>query len=131
MKNINSTLLDLIGTKPILFNPLLAEISGSINSGLLLSQFLYWQSTKGNGVWWYKTIEELEIETKLTRSMQDTALKFWIDFEIIETMVDGFPPKRHFRINMDKLIGIVNTHSKRRIAVNKNGRTFVPIFDKI
>ena len=62
--------------RPIAFYPLLARLAGSVLAGVMLSQGLYWskRSTLKDGFFW-KTQEQWEEETCLTRSEQETARK--------------------------------------------------------
>ncbi len=62
--------------RPIAFYPLLARLAGSVLAGVMLSQGLYWskRTTTKDGFFW-KTQEQWEEETCLTRSEQETARK--------------------------------------------------------
>lgn len=131
--NLNSTILEVVGAKPILFNPVFARVSGDIPSAIFIGQMLYWQSTKGSGEWFYKTVEELYEETTLTGYQQRRAIAFWSSYGAIETEVRGTPPKRYFRTDMARIIGMVNTFGNppKQISVRKNGsECFVPNFDQ-
>ena len=111
-KNMNSRLVELIGIRPILYNPILADISESVIAGIFMSQLLYW-CNKGNkngyiSDWFYKTIDELYEETKLKRNEQDRAIKIWNNLEILFIEKRGMPQKRYFRIDHDKLDKAIN-----------------------
>lgn len=107
--NNNSQIIKILGIKPILYNPLLAEISGSVTAGVFLSQLLYW-SNKGKYDWFYKTIDEIYQETRLTRNEQDSAIRIWKSIKILKTQVLGYPPKRHFLIDMPLLAELINEY---------------------
>ena len=68
-------IMNILGTKPIAFNPDLAHALGSVNAGLFLSQLLYWDGKGDDPVWTYKTIKMIEMETGLSRREQETAIK--------------------------------------------------------
>ena len=130
-RNINSTVLELLGARPILFNPVFARMSGSITSGLILSQLLFWQSIVGNDIWFYKTIDELEEETCLTRSQQDTALAFWKESGIVKIEIRGVPAKRYFMVDISTLIESVNAKFDRNIAIKRRGKTALPVLSSM
>lgn len=111
MANIKQRLiLNLLTAKPIVFNPDLARITGSAKNGLFLSQLLYWSDKGQDENWIYKTIKEIEEETCLTRDEQDSAIKTLKTLKIIEVKLKGVPAKRHFHINEDKLIGLIDKY---------------------
>lgn len=60
--------------RPIAFHPVLARLFGGINEAILWQQIHYW-SDKCLDLdgWVYKTKEDIEFETTLTRKQQDTA----------------------------------------------------------
>jgi hypothetical protein len=81
----------------------LAKIFG-VNASLLLSQLIFWN---GKGMlkdgWTFKTIDEMEAETGLTRTMQDNAISKLNAYDFFEQKLAGIPAKRHFRIDLDIL----------------------------
>lgn len=88
----------ILGNRIVAFPVGIAKIIG-INEALILSQLCYWsERVSEQDGWFYKTIEDLEDETALTREMQDRAIKKLIGLGLIEVKVRGNPPKRHFRI---------------------------------
>lgn len=87
----------------ILFNPKLGEISGSANAGLFLSQLLFWWGKGRNPDCIYKTVAEVKKETCLTRRQQETAIRKWKELGVLKVKLFGIPPKRHFKINFEKL----------------------------
>jgi hypothetical protein len=103
-------MLDLLGTKPIAFNADLARALGSAKAGLLLSQLLFWYGKGKNPDWIYKTIEDFEKETALTRSEQDTAIKICKKYGTIRVERKGIPAKRHFQINTQKIIELLGAY---------------------
>jgi len=102
-------ILEVLGTKPISFNPDLARALGSVKAGLLLSQFLYWNEKGHNPNWVYKTIKEMEKETALSRNKQDNAIKICEKFGVLEKKVTGIPAKRYFKVNIEKIIELLES----------------------
>ncbi len=89
--------------RPIAFNPAFVKITGSINAGLLLSQLYYWSDKGKDPEWVYKTIEEIESETMLTRREQDTARRQIKASGVCEIKLKGLPATLHYRINLKAL----------------------------
>jgi hypothetical protein len=95
--------------KPIAFNPMFARVTGSVTSGLLLSQLFFW-SDKGKDPdgWIYKTSEEIESETTLTRHEQESARRRLQQVKVCEIKVKGVPPTMHYRIDFDALCNLIS-----------------------
>lgn len=74
-----------------------------VKAGLLLSQLLFWHGKGAKKPWTYKTIEELRLETGLSRTEQQTAIKALVRLGILELTLKGVPAKRHFKIDIGKL----------------------------
>src|SRR3990172_2452629 len=60
--------------RPIAYHRVFVTLTGSVKAAILLSQAMYWQKrARQVDGWWYKTAEEWQEETGLTRHEQDTA----------------------------------------------------------
>jgi len=99
----------VLSTRPIAFNPDLARSLGSAKAGLLLSQLLFWWEKGRNPNWIYKTIDEMEEETTLSRCEQDNAIKICKNYGLLETKLEGIPAKRHFKLNIQKIIKLLES----------------------
>jgi hypothetical protein len=94
---------------PIAFHRCLAELAGSVTSGLMLSQAVYWTGkTKDPQGWFWKTQDEWFEETMLSRKEQESARRrlreiafqgesLWCE------QLRGVPAKLYYRVNMDIL----------------------------
>jgi len=97
-------LIEAMNDKPIAFNPIYVKIGCGINGALMLSQLVYWTSrTKNKDGWIYKTHEEWEQETGLTRREQDTARKTLKSLGFLVEKKAGVPCKLHFRVERENL----------------------------
>ncbi len=103
--NHQKEIAKLLSGDPILFHPALVKVAGSINCALILSQILFWQGLGRWGDLVYKTLEELEEETGLTRSQQDTAIKMLVADRLLEVRRLGAYGRRHFKVNIPRLTG--------------------------
>lgn len=87
---------------PVAFHKCLADLVGSITGALLLSQAVYWQNRcKNEDGWWWKTQEQWEDETGMTRRELETARKSCSEF--IDHEVRGIPARSWYRVNLDAL----------------------------
>ena len=97
-------LIEALNDKPIAFNPIYVKIGCGINGALMLSQLVYWTPrTKNQDGWIYKTHEEWEQETGLTRREQDTARKTLKSLGFLTEKKAGVPCKLHFRVERENL----------------------------
>ncbi|MCP5158510.1 MAG: hypothetical protein H6975_03680 [Gammaproteobacteria bacterium] len=73
--------------QPITFHRVFVDITGSINAALMLSNALYWTHhlKPDRDGWFYKTREEWQAETGLTRKEQDNARQRLTRLGILET----------------------------------------------
>lgn len=103
MKSYNKITLEILCERPISFIPTLGRIAKNANAGLFLSQLLFWWDKGARKGWVYKTIAEAQEETCLTKTEQNTAIRIWAGLGVLEKRRFGVPPKRHFKIHIDKL----------------------------
>lgn len=109
--------------RPISYHKCLAEICGSVTAGVMLSQMIYWTPrTTDNDRWFYKSMDEWQEETALTRTEQESARKKLKSLGILEEKKEGVPCKLFFRINLKQLTKCLNLfHSPVcRNAANKD-----------
>jgi hypothetical protein len=98
-----SEFLDNIG-HPIAYYPQLTKYTGSSTATLLLCQIIYWRGKERSPEGWlYKTQQEIEAETGLTRYEQETARKKLIAIGLLEEKKCGLPRKLHYRANLERL----------------------------
>lgn len=100
-------ILRMVDGNPVTYHPALKFLVGSVHGALYLSHLLYWDKKGFKGEWTYKTIKEIERETGLTRSRQDTALRQCLEKGLLDYRRMGIPAKRHFKINMPRITAII------------------------
>lgn len=93
---------------PIAYHRCLADICGSVTAGLMLSQMLYW-SDKGEDGWFWKTGEEWERETGLTRTEQENARKRLRDLKFVIEDRRGVPARLYFKLDESQIAGNLQT----------------------
>jgi hypothetical protein len=118
-KNNNSLIIHLLGEKPIAFNPALGRLAESATAGLFMSQLLYWDEKGSDPQKTYKTIDNMESETCLTRSEQDRAIKTWKKLKVLDVELRGLPRRRHFHINKDILINLLGLSIHKAVSASK------------
>lgn len=93
----------------ISFNRAFVDLGIGITGALLLSQAVYWsRRTKDEAGWFYKTGEEWEDETGLTRAEQETARRRLRELNLIDEELRGLPCKMHYRVKVDVLEALLN-----------------------
>jgi len=107
--------------RPIAFHRILAEVAGSVNGGVFLSQAMYWSNVKAAADgWFYKTSQDWEAETFLSRREQETVRRQLVRVKVLEEKRSGIPAKLYFRINNDVLLEKLREIVKTRMAENAN-----------
>ncbi|MGD8109360.1 hypothetical protein [Vibrio sp. TRT 17S01] len=94
--------------RPIAFHRPFVELGLGITGALFLSQALYWSRRTNSSGYFYKTQEEWEAETGMTRREQETARKKLKSFGILEEKKQGVPCRVFYRINDQKLLSILS-----------------------
>ena len=102
-KDVFSLVSNLSGSDNILAVPrLFCKMTGSLESGIFLSQLLYW-SDKGNDPdgWFYKSLEEWSEETFLSEYHVRRSTKLFQDAGFLRTELRkvGNAPKVHYKID--------------------------------
>lgn len=96
-------LIDVLD-RPIAFQRAFVSLGAGITGALMLSQAVYWSKrTDVEGGWFYKTMEEWEAETGLTRSEQEGARKKLVKAGVLEEQRKGVPCRLFFRVCLDVL----------------------------
>ncbi len=119
-KNYNSLLIEQLRTKPIAFNPLLAQLAHSALAGLFLSQLLFWHEKGAKKGWVWKTIKNVWAETSMTRSEQDRSIRIWKRLGVLEVELHGIPRRRYFKINIEKLVALLEKNFNKRVLLPTN-----------
>lgn len=88
----------------IAYYPNLKRVTGSTTATILLCQFLYWSNkTRDNKGWIYKTSEEIEEETGLTRWEQQTAKEKLVELKLLESEFKRLDHTSRYKVNEDEL----------------------------
>ncbi len=123
--------LDLAFDRPVAFHRSFVSIRTKtggklgVASALMLSQAIYWaRRSSDNEGWFYKTQEEWEEETGLTRREQETARKRLRATDFWHEELRGMPARLHFRVDFEALaaaLGLCQTslhESARQVCTN-------------
>lgn len=95
-----SALLD----RPIAFQRSFVRLGIGITGALFLSQAIYWgRRANGSDGWFWKTLEQWEEETGMTRREQESARKRLKAAGILEEKRRGVPCRTWYRINFSVL----------------------------
>lgn len=110
--------------RPIAYHRIFVTLTGSVTAAVMLSQAFYWSKvTKNPAGWFYKTAEEWEEETGLSRKEQATARKklkehkWWQE----ELRKANGAPTLHYRINQDGFINeLLSTSGNSNLPNGEN-----------
>jgi hypothetical protein len=95
----------LLPDRPIAFNRAFVRLGIGVTGALFLSQALYWSKrTKDPEGWFYKTIEDWQEETGLTKEEQLTIKKKLTALGFLEVKKKGVPATNHFKIDQYSLV---------------------------
>lgn len=98
--------------RPIAFQRVFVEFGAGITGALFLSQCVYWANrTTDKDGWFYKTQEEWQDETGLSRYEQEGARKKLRDLGLIEEMKAGVPAKLFYRVDESAICNFINLAS--------------------
>lgn len=91
--------------RPIAFQRAFVGLGIGITGALMLSQAVYWSTrTDDADGWFYKTMEEWEAETGMTRSEQESARKKLVKVGVLEEMKKGVPCRLYYRVSLDAIV---------------------------
>ena len=98
----------ILTDRPIAYRPALARAAGSVTAGILLAQAIYWSPRGGDADgWFYKTQQEWEVETALTRSEWINARKQLRAKGLLHERLRGVPATLHYRVDLERLIDLL------------------------
>ncbi|EOT7836766.1 hypothetical protein ACNH7Y_001228 [Pseudomonas aeruginosa] len=98
--------------RPIAFQRAFVSLGAGITGALMLSQAVYWTCrTEDADGWFYKTMDEWEAETGMTRSEQEGARKKLVKCGVLEEMKKGVPCRLYYRVNMDAIAANLNAEN--------------------
>ena len=118
----------LLGTRVIAYQPGLTHFLGSVEESIILFQLLYWQGKGRDSYWIYKSVDELEHETGITRNKQKTAIDRLIKKGFLEKTNKGLFNRRNFHVPVDKLCrSILTLHKKQDLVDRETSRYFAEI----
>lgn len=112
-----------LGTERLVaFDPRFVALGIGVTGALLLSQAIYWSQRipKSRKGWFYKTREEWQLETALTRSEQETARSRLRDLGILDEEKRGIPCRLYFRVNSLRLYELLK--ARRQQSRKLDGR---------
>jgi hypothetical protein len=117
---MSSALLNLLD-RPIAFHRCFAELAGSIEGGIFLSQVVYWRSRGTDDGWFYKSSVEWTDETMLSEEQQRRIRKRLVEAGFIKERYERAEHKLYFQLQesaiSEALKKIALEHpTKRRVA---------------
>lgn len=91
--------------RPIAFHRSFITLGVGVAGALMLSQAVYWSKRTSNPEgWFYKSREEWEEETGLTRTEQERARKSLCSAGVMVEKRQGVPARLYYRVDQDQLL---------------------------
>ena len=103
-----STMLKNTG-RAIAYRPNLARLFGGVIAEIFFEQIFYWQDKADPVLGVYKTQEELEIETGLSRKEQETARKLLREKGVLIETHKRLEHRMYYKIDCEKLDELLAT----------------------
>ena len=103
-----STMLKNTG-RAIAYRPNLARLFGGVIAEIFFEQIFYWQDKADPVLGVYKTQEELEIETGLSRKEQETARKLLREKGVLIETHKRLEHRMYYKIDCEKLDELLDT----------------------
>lgn len=91
--------------RPVAYYPRLTGFLGSVKATLFLCQFLFWEGKQRNKTyrWIYKTQNEIQHETGLSRKEQENARRQLKEKGYLEEKYEGIPRRLFFRMQLEAI----------------------------
>lgn len=103
------------------FYPALRPLLGSASAVLFFGQALYWSDKTDNEYgWFWKTEEQWEDETSLSRREQETARRLLRQVGVLREEFRGIPRKLWFRLDLERFEQLAETYFSDEKACNNN-----------
>ena len=102
-----SELLRIIG-KPIAYYPQLAKPLGGVNASLLFGHFFYWKDKGCSELGVYRTADEIEVETGLSRDEQRTARKKLRERGVLIETEKRIEHRIYYKLDLDRFDEIIS-----------------------
>lgn len=106
-KDYQRLLMNLFSVKPVAYFPAMAKRVGGVKAAVMLSQLLYWHgmpTVQERGGWFYKSVEEMEAETGLSKYEQQAARQALASAGVVKVALKGLPKAWHYRVEWDALL---------------------------
>ena len=102
-----SELLRIIG-KPIAYYPQLAKPLGGVNASLLFGHFFYWNDKGRSELGVYRTADEIEVETGLSRDEQRTARRKLRERGVLIETEKRIEHRIYYKLDLDRFDEIIS-----------------------
>ena len=116
--------------RQIAFHRAFVDFGAGVTGALMLSQAVYWASrTKDQSGWFYKTQQDWEEETGLTRYEQEGARKRLIEAGVLQEKKVGVPCRLWYRANIELIHDLVSGNKTQYAENPQTGMRKTSILD--
>lgn len=115
----------------IAYRPNLARLFGGVIAEVFFEQIFYWQDKSDSELGVYKTQEELEIETGLSRKEQETARKLLREKGVLIETYKRLEHRLYYKIDCDKLDELLATLANVQNEHSRMSKSDIRECDKV
>ena len=117
-----SELLHIIG-KPIAYYPQLAKPLGGVNASLLFGHFFYWKDKGHSELGVYRTADEIEVETGLSRDEQRTARRKLRERGVLIETEKRIEHRIYYKLDLDRFDEIISQSGSGDFPIDEVGNS--------
>ena len=117
-----SELLHIIG-KPIAYYPQLAKPLGGVNASLLFGHFFYWKDKGRSELGVYRTADEIEVETGLSRDEQRTARRKLRERGVLIETEKRIEHRIYYKLDLDRFDEIISQSGSGDFPIDEVGNS--------
>jgi hypothetical protein len=125
-----STLQRILGGGIQGYHPTVARAVGSVAAAIFAEHVSFWQE-KSNEGWAWRTQEQIEEATCLSRKVQERARRDLMDAGVLEQRLRGVPARLHYKIDYEALERVILDCPNGTSQYAPKGQTGVPQRDKL
>lgn len=117
-----SELLRIIG-KPIAYYPQLAKPLCGVNASLLFGHFFYWNDKGRSELGVYRTADEIEVETGLSRDEQRTARRKLRELGVLIETEKRIEHRIYYKLDLDRFDEIISQSGSGDFPIDEVGNS--------
>ena len=112
-----------IAGKPVAYFPQLVKPLGSVNASILFGHFFYWKDKGSSELGVYRTADEIEVETGLSRDEQRTARKKLRERGVLIETEKRIEHRIYYKLDLDRFDEIISQSGSGDFPIDEVGNS--------